>query len=54
MSLDTMKYFHQSLGTLPSNLTDSEKLAIRTKCKKFLNKDEIFSEIFNVLAEKDQ
>ena len=54
MFLDTIKYFQQSLGTLASNLTKSEKLAIRTECKKFLNKDENLSKKFNALAEKDQ
>ena len=54
MFLDTIKYFQQSLGTLASNLTKSEKLAIRTECKKFLNKDENLSKIFNALAEKDE
>ena len=54
MFLDTIKYFQQSLGTLASKLTKSEKLAIRTECKKFLNKDENLSKIFNALAEKDE
>ena len=54
MFLDTIKYFQQSLGTLASKLTKSEKLTIRTECKKFLNKDENLSKKFNALAEKDQ
>ena len=54
MFLDTIKYFQQSLGTLACKLTKSEKLAIRTECKKFLNKDENLSKKFNALAEKDQ
>ena len=29
MFLDTIKYFQQRLGTLASNITDSEKFAIR-------------------------
>ena len=54
MILDSIKYLQQGLGTLASNLTKSEKLAIRTECKKFLNKDENLSKIFNALAEKDE
>ena len=54
MFFDTIKYFQQSLGALPCNLTDSEKLVIRTECKKFLNKDENLSKKFNVLTEKDK
>ena len=54
MFLDTIKYFQQSLGTLASKLAKSEKLTIRTECKKFLNKDENLSKKFNALAEKDQ
>ena len=54
MILDSIKYLQQGLGTLASNLTNSEKLAIRTECKKFLNKDENLSKKFNALAEKDQ
>ena len=54
MFLNTIKYFQQSLGTLASKLTKSEKLTIRTECKKFLNKDENLSKKFNALAEKDQ
>ena len=47
MLRDTIKYFQQSLGTLASNLTDSEKLAIRTEFKKFISKDEILSKKFS-------
>ena len=54
MFFDTIKYFQQSLGTLACNLTDSEKLVIRTECKNFLNKDENLSKKFNVLTEKDK
>ena len=54
MFLETIKYFQQNLGTLASNLTGSEKLAIQTECQKFLNKDENLSKKFNVLTEKDQ
>ena len=54
MFLETIKYFQQNLGTLASNLTGSEKLAIQTECQKFLNKDENLSKQFNVLTEKDQ
>ena len=32
MFLETIKYFQQNLGTLASNLTGSEKLAIQTEC----------------------
>ena len=54
MLFDTIKYFQQSLGTLASNLTDSEKLAIRTEFKKFISKDENLSKKFNAWTEKDQ
>ena len=54
MFLDTIKYFQQSLGTLASNLTDSEKFAIRRECKKFIRKDENLSKKFNLLPKKDQ
>ena len=54
MFLNTIKYFQQSLVTLASNLIDREKLAIRTECKKFINKDENLSNKLNVLTEKDQ
>ena len=32
MFLERIKYFQQSLGTSASNLTGSEKIAIRTEC----------------------
>ena len=35
-------YFQHSLGKLASSLTDSEKSAIRTECKKFIQKMKIF------------
>lgn len=47
MLLETIKYFQQSLRTLGSNFTDSEKLAIRTEFKKFISKDENLSKKFN-------
>ena len=49
MFLDTIKYFQQSLGALANSLTDSEKSAIRSECKKFLQKDSIYSQRFNRL-----
>ena len=54
MLLETIKYFQQSLRTLASNFTDSEKLAIRTEFKKFISKDEYLSKKFNAWTEKDQ
>ena len=40
--IDTIKYCQHSLGKLASsltdNVTDNEKLAIRTECKKFIKK----------------
>ena len=51
---DTIKYFQQSLGKLASSLTDNEKLAIRTECKKFIEKDEIFSKNFIFCTKEDQ
>ena len=54
MFLDTIKYFQQSLGTLASNLTDSEKFAIRRECKKFIRKDENLSKKFNLCTKEDQ
>ena len=52
--IDTIKYFQQSLGTLASNLTDSEKFAIRTECEKFIKKDENLSKKFNSCTKEDQ
>ena len=50
-----MKYFQLGLGTLANNLTNIEKLAIRTGCKKkYTNKDENLSKKFNVLTGKHQ
>ena len=36
MSIDTIKYFQQSLGKLASSLNNNEKLDICTECKKFM------------------
>ena len=54
MFLDTIKYFQQSLGTLANTLTDSEKNAIRSECKEFLQKDAIYSQRFNSLRQSCQ
>ena len=54
MFVDTIKYFQQGLGKLASGLTDSEKLAIRTECKKFIQKDENLSQKFNSCTKEDQ
>ena len=52
MFLDTIKYFQQSLGTLASNLTDSEKFAIQRECE--IRKDEKLSKKFNLCTKEDQ
>ena len=54
MFIDTIKYFQQSLGTLASNLTDNEKLCIRKKCKKFIEKDPSLARKFNICTKEDQ
>ena len=54
MFVDTIKYFQQGLGKLASGLTDSEKLAILTECKKFIQKDENLSQKFNSCTKEDQ
>ena len=54
MFIDTINYFQQSLGKLASNLTDNEKLATRTECKKFIEKDENLSKKFNSCTKEDQ
>ena len=52
--IDTIKHFQQSLGKLASSLTNSEKFAIRTKCEKFIRKDENLSKKFNSCTKEDQ
>ena len=54
MFIGTIKYFQQSLGKLASSLTDSEKLAICTECKKCIQKDENFSKKCNSCTKEDQ
>ena len=51
MFFDTIENFQQSLWALA---TDSEKSAIRTDCKKFINKGENLSKKFNTCTEEDQ
>ena len=43
-----------NIGTLASNLTNWEKNSIRAECKKFLQKDEMFSKKLNSLTQNDQ
>lgn len=52
--IDTIKHFKQSLATLASNMTDTEKTAVREECKKFILKDEDLSKKFNSCREEDQ
>ena len=52
--IDSIKYFQQHLATLVSTMTDKEKLAVKTECKKFILKDESLSIKINLCAQDDQ
>ena len=52
--IDTIKYFQQSLVNLATSFIDYEKLAIQTKCEKFIKKDEILSKKINLCTKEDQ
>lgn len=54
MFFDTIENFQQSLWALANSLTDNEKYAIRTECKKIINKGEKLSKKFNTCTEEDQ
>ena len=54
MFIEKMKYSHHDLGKLASSLTDNEKLAVRTECKKFIKKDENLAKKFNLYTKEDQ
>ena len=53
-SIDTIKYFQQSLGGLTSSLSSSEKTAIYEESKKFLLNDPKIARNFLSLNEEDR
>ena len=52
--IDTIKYFQQSLATLASTMTDKERVAAKTECKKFILKDENLAKKIELCSEEDQ
>ena len=46
--IDTIKYFQQSLGTLASSFTSSEKESIYKECERYLLKNNVFSTRFQM------
>ena len=49
-----IKYFQQSLGFLAKTMTEEEKEAVKTECKKFILNDQKPAKNFNECTEEDQ
>ena len=52
--IDTIKYYQQSLSSLAKNANETEKINIRQSCRKFIEKNETYSPVFNSLLKENK
>ena len=52
--IDTIKYYHQLLGSLSASIDTLDKKNIRKSCKSFIKKFNYFSDVYNSLADEEK
>ena len=52
--VDTITYYQQSLLSLAKNTNETENINIRQPCRKFIEKNETYSLVFNSLSEENK
>ena len=52
--IDTIKYYQQSFSSLTKNVNEMQKKNIKNSCRKFIEKDEPYSRIFELLHDNEK
>ena len=52
--IDIIIYYQQSLSSLAKNANETDKINIKQSCRKFIEKNEAYSSVFNSLSKENK